>query len=73
MIRGLGDYKKEEKKGKKTESYAGGQHSGMAVENDDIESIVQKARNAGGADDLPRASDGKPKTELRIKLYSNGF
>lgn len=74
MIRGLGDYKKEEKKGKKktTEAYAGGDQSGIAVENDDIESIVQKAR-VGRNDDLPRESDGKPKTELRIKLYSNGF
>ena len=32
MIRSLGDYKKEEKKGKKdTESYAGGDQSGIAV------------------------------------------
>jgi UBX domain-containing protein 1 len=73
MIRGLGDYKKEEKKGKKTESYAGGEKSGIAVENDDIESIVQKARTAGRSDDLEKDKSGKPKTELRIKLYSNGF
>lgn len=47
MIRGLGDYKKDnkdDKKGKKTTSYAGGDQSGIAVENDDIEAIVQKAR-----------------------------
>ncbi len=38
MIRGLADYKKDDKKGKKTtESYAGGEKSGIAVENDDIE------------------------------------
>lgn len=34
MIRGLGDYKKDDKKGKKnTESYAGGEKSGLAVES----------------------------------------
>jgi hypothetical protein len=45
MIRGLGDYKKEDDGNKKkTTSYTGGEKSGMAVENppdNDIESIVQ--------------------------------
>jgi hypothetical protein len=42
MIRGLADYKKDDKDKKKktTESYAGGEKSGIAVENDEIESIV---------------------------------
>ena len=39
MIRGLGDYKKDDKDKKKktTEAYAGGDQSGIAVENEDIE------------------------------------
>lgn len=47
MIRGLGDYKKADdgKKKKKTSSYAGGEKSGMEVENaDDIDGIVAKAK-----------------------------
>lgn len=52
MIRGLSDYKKEEKKGKKTtESYAGGEKSGIAVESNDIDSIVEKARQGGRGED----------------------
>lgn len=71
MIRGLGDYKKDDKKGgKKTESYAGGDQSGLAVESDDINSIVSKAR-AGGRQEENKGAP--PKTELRIILYSNGF
>lgn len=73
MIRGLGDYKKDDKKGKKTtEAYAGGDQSGIAVENDDIESIVQKARQ-GGRGGNEESKDAAGKTQLRIKLYSNGF
>lgn len=46
MIRGLGDFKKDDKDAKKkTTSYAGGEKSGMAIENpDDIDSIVEKAK-----------------------------
>ena len=72
MIRGLGDFKKEEKKDdKKKTSYAGGEKSGMAVEHPtDIDSIVEKARQGG----KEHASEGKGgKTELKITLYSNGF
>lgn len=72
MIRGLGDFKKEEKKDdKKKTSYAGGEKSGMAVEHPtDIDSIVEKARQGG----REHAAEGKGgKTELKITLYSNGF
>jgi UBX domain-containing protein 1 len=42
----------------------------MAVENaDDIESLVQKAREGG----KEHASSGGGATELKITLYSNGF
>lgn len=43
MIRGLGDYKKDDKskdKKKPNTSYAGGESSGMAVEHPDLEGIV---------------------------------
>jgi hypothetical protein len=49
-IKGLGDFKKEEKKdGKQPKnSYAGGEKSGMAVEHpDDIDGIVEKAKQGG--------------------------
>lgn len=75
MIRGLGDFKKDDKDAKKkTTSYAGGEKSGMAVENpDDIDGIVEKARQ-GGRDHASSSQAGdKPKTELKITLYSNGF
>ena len=48
MFKTLDDYKKEGKGGKnekkKTESYTGGGKSGMAVENNDLENIVNQAR-----------------------------
>lgn len=49
MIRGLGDYKKDDDKSKKkTTAYTGGEKSGMAVENpDDIEGIIEKAKQGG--------------------------
>lgn len=74
MIRGLGDYKKDSKKNeeKKTESYAGGESSGMAVEHpNDIDSIIAKARESGRSEGS--SSGGPAKTELKITLYSNGF
>jgi len=76
MIRGLGDYKKDDKKDKDkkkaSESYAGGDQSGIAVEHGgaDIDSIVAKAREGGRSEG---GSGGPPKTELKITLYSNGF
>ncbi len=74
MIRGLGDFKKEEKKDdKKKTSYAGGEKSGMAVEHpSDIDAIVEKAKQ-GGRDHASQGKGGAPETELKITLYSNGF
>jgi UBX domain-containing protein 1 len=72
MFKSLSDYKKDDKddKKKKTTSYAGGEKSGMAVENpSDIDGIVEKARQ--GAKEHASSGDGKP--ELKITLYSNGF
>ena len=75
MIRGLGDFKKEEDKNakKKNTSYTGGEKSGMAVENpDDIDAIIAKARE-GGKDHASSGKGGPPKSEIKITLYSNGF
>ena len=77
MFRSLQDIRKEEeaKKGssKNTESYTGGEKSGMAVENpDDIDGIVKQAKensqNRQGRDDAD-----KPNVEVKISLYQNGF
>jgi UBX domain-containing protein 1 len=74
MIRSLGDFKKDDKDKKpKNTSYTGGEKSGMAVENpDDIDAIVEKARQ-GGRDHASSGAGGPPKSELKITLYSNGF
>ena len=72
MIRGLGDYKKEkddDKKKKSTNSYAGGEKSGLAVEHpDDLENIMEQARQGG----RQHQQEGGA-TDLKITLYSNGF
>jgi len=76
MIRGLADYNKKDDKDnkKKTTSYAGGEKSGLAVENNDpdnhIENIIKKAKEGGKESSK---DGGPPKTELKITLYSNGF
>lgn len=48
MFRSLADYKKDDKdkdKKKQSESYAGGDQSGIAVEHgEDINAIVEKAK-----------------------------
>ena len=72
MIRGLADFKKDDKKDAKkpNTSYTGGEKSGMAVENpDDIDQIIEKAKQGG----KEHASAGGKDTELKITLYSNGF
>ena len=58
---------------KNTESYTGGEKSGMAVENpDDINGIVEQAKK--NADKHKEEGRGeKPDTEVRITLYQNGF
>lgn len=75
-LKELADYKKKDDKDdkKKTTSYAGGEKSGIAVENHDapdnhIENIIKKAKEGSKKDN----KDGPPKTELKITLYSNGF
>ena len=71
MIRGLGDYKNQkddDKKKKTTSSYTGGEKSGLAVEHpEDLENIVEQARQGG------RSQEGGGATDLKITLYSNGF
>jgi SEP domain len=71
MFKTLGDYKKgDDDKKKKTTAYAGGEKSGMAVENpSDIDGIVEKARQGGQAHN----DSGSGKPQLKITLYSNGF
>jgi UBX domain-containing protein 1 len=75
MFRTLDDYKSKESKADKktTESYAGGEKSGMAVENpDDILGVINKAKeNSEKNKDQPDRE--KPDTEVRITLYQNGF
>ena len=59
----------EEKADKKvTESYTGGEKSGMAVENpDDILGAIEKAKsNSSKYKDEPR---DKPDVEVRVTLY----
>jgi UBX domain-containing protein 1 len=80
MIRGLSDYKKADdgKKSKKTTSYAGGEKSGLVVENgEDIEGIVAKAKEASKArkerGETKEEKKDEVRTEIRIKLYQNGF
>jgi len=58
---------------KVTESYTGGEKSGMAVENpDDIEGVLKKAK-----ENSEKYKDGddknKPDTEVKITVYQNGF
>ena len=73
MFRSLEDIRKEEKKGggdkKTTESYTGGEKSGMAVENpDDIDGVIKQAKENS---EKNREQDGKdkPDVEVRITLY----
>ena len=56
---------------KNTESYSGGEKSGMAVENpDDIMGIVDKAKNNSKN---KKEEEKKPDVEIRITLFKNGF
>ena len=60
-------------KKKTTESYTGGEKSGMAVENpDDIEGVIKKAQS-NSEKNKDRPDGEKPDTEVRITLYQNGF
>ena len=75
MIRGLADLNKDKKTDKKvTESYTGGEKSGMAVENpDDVEGVIKQAHLNSEKRMAAGASDEKPDVEIRITLYQNGF
>ena len=76
MFKTLDDYNKKGKSEKVTESYTGGEKSGMAVENpDDIMGVIEKAKansekRKENQDDYEK---NKPDTEIRITLYQNGF
>ena len=79
MFRSLDDIRKEEegKKGggkKANESYTGGEKSGMAVENpDDIDGVIQKAKENSEKHRGQEGDREKPDVEIRITLYQNGF
>jgi len=77
MFRTLDDLKgnkKDDKKDKKddkkkTESYIGGEKSGLAVENpDSVDEIVRRAQA-----DSREMEGGKTKTNCKITLYKQGF
>jgi len=78
MFRTLGDLNKEEEKGEnETDSYTGGEKSGIAVRNpnerqgggDPFDSMVNKARQDTGKED---PSD-REAVNIKITLYANGF
>ena len=60
---------------KTTDSYAGGEKSGLAIENpDDIEGVIQKAKeNSQKHKEAPTEDRSKPDVEIRIVLFQNGF
>ena len=64
--------KKGEKKN--TESYTGGNASGMAVENaDDIEGIMAQAQKGSEARASRGGDEKGPDHEVRITMFKNGF
>ena len=74
-IKGLDDFKSKEQKvdKKTTESYAGGEKSGMAVENpDDIMGVINQAK-LNSEKNKDRDEKDKPEKSVRITLYQNGF
>jgi UBX domain-containing protein 1 len=82
MFRTLDDLKKEQKDTKKkdkktTESYTGGEKSGMAVENpEDIQGILKKAKeNSKAAKErgLNSGPEEEHASNCKITLYRNGF
>jgi UBX domain-containing protein 1 len=80
MFHTLDDYKKDKNtdkdkdKKKKTDSYVGGEASGLAVENPDmkknLDDLINKAKTGG----QEAAGKGeRPETNCKISLYANGF
>lgn len=75
MFRTLDNYKSKESKADKktTESFTGGEKSGLAVENpDDILGVINKAKE-NSEKNKEKSDKEKPDTEIRITLYQNGF
>ena len=69
MIRSLGDIKKEEQKTRKANDYyAGGEKSGLAVSDPEVESIVQKAK-----DHVSSVEQRENEIDIAVTLYANGF
>jgi UBX domain-containing protein 1 len=67
-------YLEKGKTEKTTESYTGGEKSGMAVENpDDIEGVLAKAKENSQKHKDEGTDDKRPDTEVRITVYQNGF
>ena len=59
---------------KTTESYTGGEKSGMAVQNpDDIMGVIDKAKINSEKNKERGADEKKPDVEVKITLYQNGF
>ena len=76
MFKTLDDYKnekKEDKNKKTTNSYAGGQSSGINVENPDNneeEDIIEKAKRTGGNN---KEDFEKSENKMKLTVYKNGF
>jgi len=67
-------YLEKGKTEKTTESYTGGEKSGMAVENpDDIEGVLAKAKENSQKHKDEGTDGNRPDTEVRITVYQNGF
>ncbi|CAD8073851.1 unnamed protein product [Paramecium sonneborni] len=73
MFKTLDDLKKgdkEEKQKKTSNSYAGGEKSGLSVENPDgYDELINKAKQGGSKPD----TDEDPKEWCKITLWNNGF
>mmetsp|Transcript_14607 Transcript_14607/g.16786 ORF Transcript_14607/g.16786 Transcript_14607/m.16786 type:complete len:248 (+) Transcript_14607:22-765(+) len=76
-IRGLGDFKKDDKgpkpDKKNADTYAGGEKSGLAIEHpEDVDAIVRKAEE-NAKKNQAKGNAGKPVTNLKITLFKNGY
>ncbi|CAD8171717.1 unnamed protein product [Paramecium pentaurelia] len=73
MFKTLDDLKKndkDEKKQKTSNSYAGGEKSGLSIENpDDYNELINKAKEGGAQPD----GNDDPKEWCKITLWNNGF
>jgi UBX domain-containing protein 1 len=76
MFRTLDDLKGKDKNKKddgkkKTESYTGGEKSGLAVESNPADDIIKRAKE--DSKEVSGGPGGKPETNCKITLYANGF